>query len=448
AAWVAAAALGAWLLAGGGAGPAAAPLRLLLSAPRVVSAEMRRGHVEPGDRVLWLRDGALRACGEVLSAESPVGGATVRLALYPDAGLPEPLGPGTTLTLMDQRATLEWALARVLSAERRAALGAEIRDLLSERRDWLKSTFGPMLDDLVRDAVRDVAAEMLDFARARGDEFRDVGAAMLERAKRRWEPILRDVVWPLVVVRLEPRARSLGYDLWNALPWSDLALAVGRSAGARMLNIFIPEGDEVPTDQIAGWREEYIRRVAIPAIQRRMPEVLDAIAAALVEASADPRVRDALRASLFEDGMGDPRVTALLAGALSAGVGSNPRLRARIERFVDDPRVRRAAFDLAEQIEPRVVRVARSLLIDERTGRLHAEIAMLARARILLREPRWILFDPRPGAATGGGDAPLRIERFGGSRTPVWERPVAPPAGVGAGEAPAPAPRAEDADGR
>jgi hypothetical protein len=106
----------------GSATPLGRALDFVASGPRIVEADLPRGQLWPGDRVLQLGGGRFRACGEVVSLERPVGGATVRLALYPDAGLPDPLPPGTKLLLLEARGSLEWALSRVLSPERRARL--------------------------------------------------------------------------------------------------------------------------------------------------------------------------------------------------------------------------------------------------------------------------------------------------------------------------------------
>ena len=429
--WITAlAAVAAWTATRrGSATPVGRTLDFLAAEPRIVEADLPRGWLWPGDRVLRLDGGRFRACGEVLSLERPVGGATVRLALYPDAGLPDPLPPGTKLLLLDARGTLEWALSRVLSPERRTRLREQLKAMVAEREGFLRKTFGPVLEEFARGVVADVMAELSAFVRTHEDELRGVGEDLLARARERWEPILREQVWPRVLERLEPLGSRVGDELWQALPWGDLASAVAESMGSQVLNALLPADYEIPTNQIAQWRESYVRGVAVPIVERHLPEALEAVGEVVVALSDDPRIQDALRASFLEDGLGNPRVMGLISEAFSAAVLANPRLADRLHKLLDDPRVRRGLFDLAEQLEPRLIALARSFLLDDSGRQLHPELAMLVRVRLIGSEGSWLLLElPPPGttppAAPSAGTTRLEILPFEGSTTAIWERPL------------------------
>ncbi|MBN1773398.1 MAG: hypothetical protein JXB32_19205 [Deltaproteobacteria bacterium] len=428
----------------GSATPVDRVLDFVAAEPRTVAAELPRGRLEPGDRVLHFADGRLRACGEVVGLERPVGGATVTLALYPDAGLPDPLPAGTRLVLFDARGTLEWALARVLSAERRARLGTELKAMATQREGWLREVFGPVLEEFARGVVTDITAELSGFVRTHEEQLREVGRDVLDRARTRWEPLLRELLWPRVVVRLTPLAERLGNELWNELPWSEIASSAAESGLSSLANVFLPANYELSTDQILRWRDRYLANRAIPKVASYLPEALEAVGEVVTEAMQDDRVRQAMQDTLLRDGLGNPKVMGLLAEAFSAAVPANPRLRERLQALFDDPRIRRALYDLAEQLEPHVLTLARMLLLDEEDGALHPELAMLARVRLIGSEGRWVLLElpddddgaagagaPRPEprdpgatAARSAGPVRLRIEEYSGSRTEVWERPL------------------------
>lgn len=421
----------------GAATPLGRALDFAAGEPRTVEAELPRGRLSVGDRVLRLDDDKLRSCGEVIGIEGPVGGVTVTLALYPDAGLPDPLPEGTRLLRLDARGTLEWAMGRVLSSERRERLEAELRAMVTEREGWLRDAFGPVLEEFARGVVADILAELSGFLQTHEAELREVGWDVLERARARWEPLLRDLIWPRVVDRLRPMAERLGRELWSELPWGEIASSAARAVGATVANVFLPSGYELPADQILRWRDRYLAGTAIPKVESYLPEALEAVGEALAEAAEDERIQQALRDTLFRDTLADPKVTGLIAQAFSAAVLANPRLRERVQALLEDSRVRRALFDLAEQIEPRLVALARTFLLDETGGSLHPELAMLARVRLIGSEGTWVLLElPDPerletgprhaetAAARGAGTVRLRIEEYSGSRTEVWERPL------------------------
>jgi hypothetical protein len=430
--WLAAALAAVWALggAGGRARPLGRALRFSTADRRTVEAGMPRGWLAPGDRVLRLDGARLRECGEVLSLERPVGGATVRLALYPDAGLPDPLPPGTRLTLLDARGTLEWALGRVLSPERRARLETELDGVVAEREEWFRRTLGPVLEEFARGVVTDVTAELTVFARTRQDRLRDVGTDLLARAEARWTPLLRDLLWPRVLDKLTPLASKIGDELWAGVPWTEVAKAAASTAGGSLANYFLPGDWELSTGQLADWRDRYVRDTAIPTVEKHLPEALALVGQAVEEVADDPRVAEALRATVFEDGLGNGKVIALLLEAFSATVIDNPRIRRRLARLLDDHRVQRAVFDLAESLEPRLIALARSFLLDDEGRRLHPEIAMLVRVRLIESEGNWVLLEvPPAGAAVPGqprgaaGRPRLEIRPFEGSTVPPWEKP-------------------------
>ena len=423
----------------GSAGPVGRALGFAGAEPRTVSAELPRGRLSAGDRVMRFDGARLRACGEVVGLAGPVGGATVTLALYPDAGLPDPLPPGTRLVLLDERGTLEWAFARVLSEDRRGRLAAELRAMVTEREGWLREVFGPVLEEFARGVIDDVTAELSGFIRTHEDQLREVGEDVLQRARARWEPLLRELLWPQVVARLRPLAEKLGDELWTELPWGEIAANAAESLAGTVANLVLPERFQLSTDQIVRWRDGYLERKAIPKLEAYLPAALAAVGEAVTETVRDDRVRQALHDTLFQDGLGNPKVMGLIAQAFSVAVLANPRLRDRLQALLDDPRIQRALFDLAEQLEPRVLALARMFLLDEQGRTLHPELAMLARVRLIGSEGSWVLLelppteDAEPAGAAPPGDPPtlrsteptrLRIEEYSGSRAEVWERPL------------------------
>lgn len=400
--------------------------------PRSIDVELPVGRLSPGARVFHLREGKLYSCGEVVRVEGPVGGATVTLALYPDAGLPDPLPPTTRLTLFDARGTLEWAIGRVLSSDRRHRVVAAVRAMVAEHEEALREAFGPVLQEFAQGMVGDIVAELARFLRTHHEELRDVGGDVLERARARWEPLLREILWPRVIDRLRPMAQQLGSELWNELPWGEIASTVAQAFGGAVVNVLLPSQYELPTDQVHRWRDRYLAETAIPKLGSYLPAALDAVGEVLAEAAEDERIRQALRDTLFEDGLGDPKVVGIVAKAFSAAVPGNQRLRARVRALLDDLRIRRALYDFAERLEPRLVALARTLLLDETTGALHPELAMLVRVRLLGSEKDWLLLElaPTDGGATtaASGTQPGRsnrlwIQLYTGSRIDLWEKP-------------------------
>jgi hypothetical protein len=430
--WLAVAVLLAAQAAAGAPGSSALgrALRFVTAAPRTLEAELPVGSLQPGDRVLRFDGAGFRACGEVVSVQRPVGGATVRLALYPDAGLPSPLPAGTSLRLLDSRGTLEWALARIFSPARRARLAEELRTMVSDRGGWLREAFGPVLEEFARGVVADVTASLVDFVRTHETELRELADELLAKARVRWEPILLEMVWPRLLAKLEPIGSAIAAELWDQLPLAEMAKAGAESLGGSLVNWALPANLQLDANRIQKWRDDFIRDKVIPTVERHVPEALQAAVATLEELAAEPRVREALRASFFDDALGNPQLLSLLGQAFSAAVLANQRLDDRLQRLLDDPRVQRGLFDLAEQLGPRLVALARSFLLDESGTRLHPELAMLARVRLIGSEGNWVLLElPPPGtspppAPPGSGTPPLVIRPYADSTTPIWERPL------------------------
>jgi hypothetical protein len=394
--------------------------------PHVVAAELPYGWLYADVRVLAYRDGDLRPCGRVRSvADEPVGAQDVSLELYPDAGVPSPLPPDARLWLLDRRGTLEWALSHVFSAERREALNEQMQAIFAERGEWLRATLSPLLAEHSQGVIADVMAEVGTFLESRRDRLLEIGEELVGKMQRRWELIFRDRLWPQILDGLSPIAVAIGGELWGALPWGDLASAAARSAGSGALNWLLPERWEMDTSQFDRWRDGYIRNTAIPIVERHLPEALAVVSRVLTTALADPEITAEIRATLMDDGLGDSRILALISEAFGATVLGNPRIRERVGRFLDDPRLHRALFDLADAIEPRLMELVKRFVLDPVTGRLLPELAMVARVRLLDREPRWILLELPEATGTAAPPAlPRRpaIRRWEDSTADAWER--------------------------
>lgn len=410
-----------------GRSPLGRALRFAGSDPHEVTAELPYGEIFADVRILRFQDGDLRPCGHVRSVSGePVGTRDVVLELYPDAGIPRPLPPGTRFWVLDRRATLEWALARVFSPDRRKRLAEEMKSILAERGEWLRSTLSPLLDEYAQGVVTDVAAEVGAFFESRHERLLDVGDALLQKMQRRWEPIFRDRLWPRILDGLSPIAVTIGDELWQALPLGEVAAAGARSIGSGAINRLLPERWELDTRQFDHWRDGYIRNTAVPIVERHLPEALAVVSGVLSEALADPEITAEIRATVMEDGLGDARVIRLLTEAFAATVMANPRIRERVGRFLDDPRLHRALVDLTDSIEPRLMQMVKQLVLDPVTGRLLPELAMLTRVRLLGREGRWILLEPpEPSAATTpspGEPQQPTLRRWEDTTADAWER--------------------------
>ena len=180
-----------------------------------------------------------------------------------------------------------------------------------------------------------------------------------------------------------------------------------------------------PVDAAKAGQE--IADTAIPIAKKHAQLLLITLAAELAN---DPAVREALSATVLVDVVGNPEVASMAKDALLTLVQNNPLVHQRLEGLVEDSRLGRALYDLAEEAGPLVLQMGRLAILDDAGSALHPAVAQLVRMRILEHGACWI------GIRLGGGPPMRTSERpqvllYSGTRREVWEDPLTPSTGEG-----------------
>lgn len=451
--WLVAAVVALLVLVGTGAaatggGPVRRTTSFLFSSKRSVAMDVPRAvpGLEAGTLVFLDRAGSLEPAGEVVALDDSVGAKTIRVELYPDAGLPASFPAGTTFTLYDARGTLEWTLSEVWSEKRRTEAMAKLGAFWNNRSNWLRTTLGPLFTELSRGVLDDAQSRVPEFLANKAPELQEFGEDLAERGKQRWLPILSGTLWPKVSQRLPAFFGDVARETWAALDWRDV---FGGAASASYDGLKGKIGDVVGSvfswpPSLPGWSDveetvlspiteaakaalDKVLRTGEPIAKRRALALLMAVVDELVD---DPTVKAAVRASLVVDLLGDPCIADMMKDALVQLVQENPKIRERFERLVEDQRLRRALYDLAEDAGPLVVRMGRLAILDESGDALHPAVAQLVRMRVLERGACWIGIRLGDGPPMASGMHP-QVLLYSGTRREIWEEPL----GVSAGEA-------------
>ena len=129
-----------------------------------------------------------------------------------------------------------------------------------------------------------------------------------------------------------------------------------------------------------GSARDDLLRTAEPILRRHAEALAGDIIRVLI---ADPDVRRTAKQSVVEDVLANPRVQQMLRDAINDLLTGNPEVRAELQRFALDPRLRLALFDLAAEDGPKLARLALLMVLDDRQAEIHPAFAILIHSKIL-----------------------------------------------------------------
>ncbi len=383
------------------------------TAPRQrLDLRMRRPlHVEVGDPIFVVENGAARPVGEIREVVGDAGkktrGGQVRRAtavLYPG----HHTAGEVRLAYHKAPRSLAWAVRTLLPAKKRRRIATVVSAAIERHHAEIAEALRPVVVRSVRDAFRVVERDLPRVLRRHRGALEKLGAKY-ERVllKKKLLPLSRKRIWPVVRRHAAPVAREIGRELWKrASVWR----FAWRAAYDRTP---LPEwapGPEKPTVPRAF--ERFIEREAAPVLRSHSDDFARVVRKVIEDLRADPAVV-ATAKEAFSTVLSDPafhRVTRRIVRDL---VVENPRFRKAMERHWTSADAKDAFRLAADRLEPTARKIGELLLGTPEKG-ITPEFERVLRSQLLRKDRRWFVLERRgsgPAEKTAPENKKVRVVR-------------------------------------
>jgi len=301
-------------------------------------------------------------------------------------------GPDATVIYYSREASLAWAVRTLLTEERQAAIAAELQQVFDQHGEELLNSIRPLVVQTLIEASA-VLEQDLPAAIARrrarwdalGQRYQD------EIVERELVPLVRTVIWPIVVQRATPLTDRIGQELWERVSLWRFAWRMAYDRAP-----LLPELELTRQE----W-QRFVQEEAIPVIESHVDEIIVVVQQILADVSRNEVVREAVRRNLHRIAT-DPEFQLLVQETLNDVLVRNRRMHEAISRVWTSPQAMAAMRLATSRFEPAVRRIAVILLGSLEEG-VTPEFARVLRVQVLGKDRRWLLLQPgtkRPGPST------------------------------------------------
>ena len=345
----------------------------------------------------------LRRVGEITALHDASGLVRARRAdvtlaqalVYPSAPT---LGPTSQVTFRTKPQSVAWVIGALVPPERKMRIMQEIEAAAAAHREELVAALRPvaqrLLDQSLAVLQRDVPASLDRHAA----EFEAVGRKYRrELLDAKVVPLMKEVVLPSLVTRVDPIARKVGRELWRRISlWS---------FGWRFAYDALPLTNENLADR--EWAR-FVEQDALPVLAEHTDAFVEVLDQVLTDVSRNPRVEEAARHMLSELAT-DPQLHTLVGIVLRETIFENDSLREAVDHELADPRTRAALQLASTRIEPLVRRIG-DMVFGTQSAGITPEFAEVLRTEILYKDRRWLLVEPGDVSSGKTDRSPLSID--------------------------------------
>ena len=304
----------------------------------------------------------------------------INIVWYVDAG------PTDDWQLTSHRTTggLDEVAAMMLPREKRQRIADRVALAMRQHGEAITAAVTPLVTEAVRRSLPVIEAELAkSIDRHRGEIDALTQRYQKEIVAERLMPLVREEVLPIIRKHGQPPAEEIGREIWARTPVWRFGLKA----------IY----DKTPLPERDMLREEFdqfVEKDVVPVIEDHADEIVVAIQRSLMEASANPRVRAAIRASA-EQIAADPQARTLVGTIMREAIVENQSLREVWASIWSDPRTRAAIGEVSQRIEPVLRGIGDDLIGTPQSG-IDPDFARVLRNQILGKDRRWITAVPKP----------------------------------------------------
>ena len=277
---------------------------------------------------------------------------------------------------------LDEVAAMMLPPAKRQRIADRVADAMREHGNAVTAALTPLVTEVVRRSLPVIEAELAEAINRHREEIDSLTQRyQKEIVTEKLMPLVRSEVLPIIRKHGQPPAEEIGREIWARAPVWRFGLKA----------IY----DKTPLPERDMLREEFDQFVdndVVPVIEDHADEIVVAIQRSLIEASANPRVRSAIRASA-EQIAADPEARAIVATIMREAIVENRSLREVWASIWSDPRARAAVGEVSQRIEP-VLRGIGDDLIGTPARGIDPDFARVLRNQILGKDRRWITAVP------------------------------------------------------
>lgn len=309
----------------------------------------------------------------------------------------QPIRSNDELTYIPSTESMQWVVASMLTAERRATVQQLLREAYFDHRQELTAHFRPLIEATLREAATIIWEDLQAIVPEYDEQWQRVGERYRnELVDRRLVPLLRNEIWPIVVRKSSPLVNQIGEEIWDRT-------SIWRFGWRAMYDVLpLPQRDLTRAEF-----ERFVETDAIPVLQAHLLDLFSLQQVILAEVSRSPQVQAEIVASL-QHVMADEEVQKLVTDMLQRVVVNNPRLNAVLTDIWNSPRAQ-AGVDLANQrLEFTIAAIGEELFGNPHTA-ITPEFSRVLRFKVLHKDCQWLVLERGSAEAQVAASIDVRI---------------------------------------
>lgn len=285
------------------------------------------------------------------------------------------------ITFIPASESMSWVLASMLTPERRSRINQLLQEAYWEHHREIADHFRPIVEQTLEQAslviwedLQVVAEEYRDRWQVIGDRYR------ADLVDRRLVPLLRNVIWPIVVHESSPLVGQIAEQIWNRTSFWRF--------GWRAMYDMLPLTDRELTRREF---ERFVQVDAVPVLEAYLGRILQLQQDILQKVVQDPRVQSELAAS-FRHVVQDQEAQALAIEMLQRVVVNNPRLNKVLVEIWSSPRAKQVIQLANDRMEYTIAAIGEELFGNPHTA-ITPEFSRVLRFKVLHKDCQWLLLD-------------------------------------------------------
>jgi hypothetical protein len=331
-------------------------------------------YVERNNGVFAQVDGRFDRIGEITRVRRD-GDDLLATIAFDRARADVQLRQGTKAVRRSQGRSFVYALQKLLTDERRAAVAQRWQEFRALHEAAVLSELQPVVADLLQGGAALVEQELPAVLARHGAEVDAlVKRLRIEVGRDQLLPLLTEEVWPVVVRHAAAPAEVIGRELWDKVPLFDIAM---RAAADKVL-------EKEPVRVEKRWRD-FVNDEALPTLAAHEPEMAAAFAAIARELLQSDAVHRRV-STLLDSVLKDPEAKRLTSELTRELLFENPRLKEFVRQRLDDPEVRARLQRVSDRLQEFLDPVGDLLLLDATGQAINPDLAQLIRLLLLKRD--------------------------------------------------------------
>ena len=307
-----------------------------------------------------------------------------------------PIGAGASVELNATDQSPAWVVKTMLSPSMREQISQLISTVYNDHQEELIKQFRPVIQKTIVDSAQLVRHSVVDELKLRQETV----AAISQRYQNdvfqeELIPVIQAEVWPIVEEEASPLIEEIGQEVWQEV-------SVWRF-GWR----FLYDKSPLPDKKLSQREfDRFVQNKALPIFESHFEDVIEMQKRMISRVLANKKVTETV-SSVARKFFSDEEVQTLFKDVFRKAIVDNPGLRKSIEETWRSEEAQRAMKMANGRLESTITRIGQSLFGSPK-GKITTEFARVLRNRVLHKDDRWLVLNPRADDQKSASAEPVR----------------------------------------